>query len=577
MIFHKTKKGDKMKMKSKSKKIVLVLASVLMLFNLFSTNISAEELIVPTAIGDTITQSFPDANLAQAVADAVASGNVDAILTSGMVNGLTYLDASNRGITNASGIEQLTSLTTLRLEKNQLTSLPSTINQWTSLKHLNLGENTLTSLPENITNMPSLEVLYLNNNELESIPETINNLTKLTLLAVGNNKLTEFPKNVDQILTLEELSIDHNQLTSVPDSISNLTKLEYLYLSHNQLTSVPDCFDSFPNLDTLWLNNNQLIIFPPTIAGLNNLVELRIQSNEITYLPEDMSGLSSLNYLVLEDNQLTSLPTSMGSLTGLWYTYLEGNLLPTNFAATLKSAGMGGSVTDTLQSKLEIKDAATKTYTIHSGADFTNIDLFSILEIDRNGVPIPVSSEHSLALDNYVDENNTPVNLDDYLENGIVLKSGKVYAQIRATGSGFFPNTSENALTTDKVELTFETQMIKYELSFDLNGASGSAPVSQSLNPGVLAVQPQNPVREGYAFKGWNSSQDGKGTAWNFSVNTMPANDVTLYAQWEVNPKTGSVIKLPKTGDTMNVLGFSTVLLGTALVFLIIRKKNQRG
>lgn len=499
-------------------------------------------LVVPSsgkgkAIGDTIAQSFPDANLAKAVADAVSGGNVDATLTQPMIDSLTNLNASNRGITDASGIEQLTNLTLLRLEKNQLTSLPSTINQLTLLKHLNLGENALTSLPENITNIPSLEVLYLNNNQLETIPESINNLSKLTLLAIGNNKLTEFPKNVDQIVTLDELSLDHNQISSIPDSIGNLTKLEYLYLNHNQLTTVPDCFNQFPNLDTLWLNNNQLSLFPTTIAGLSNLVELRIHSNEIAYLPEDMSSLSSLKYLILANNQLTSLPASMGTLTGLWYTYLGGNLLPTDYKTTLKDAGMGGTIYEDPQSILKLKDTAIKSYTIENGTDFTNIDLFSLLEIDNNGALLPISSNHTLVLENYVDENNIPVDLDTYLKDNVVLKTGKVYAQIRATGLGLFPNNSPNALTADKIELDFQLlETLTYKLSFDLNGAtSRTIPAEQVLPEGAKALSVEIPTKTGYTFTGWNTAQNGSGTAWDFNATTMPATNVTLYAQWKVN------------------------------------------
>lgn len=46
---------------------------------------------------------------------------------------------------------------------------------------------------------------------------------------------------------------------------------------------------------------------------------------------------------------------------------------------------------------------------------------------------------------------------------------------------------------------------------------------------------PKDPVREGYKFKGWNTQKDGKGTA--FTADTVIEKDITVYAQWEAEPK----------------------------------------
>lgn len=46
---------------------------------------------------------------------------------------------------------------------------------------------------------------------------------------------------------------------------------------------------------------------------------------------------------------------------------------------------------------------------------------------------------------------------------------------------------------------------------------------------------PVVPTRKGYAFKGWNTQKDGKGTA--FTAETVIEKDITVYAQWEADPK----------------------------------------
>lgn len=69
-------------------------------------------------------------------------------------------------------------------------------------------------------------------------------------------------------------------------------------------------------------------------------------------------------------------------------------------------------------------------------------------------------------------------------------------------------------------------------LSFDLNGSTATPPAQQTVTRGTLAAQPAPPIRPGYLFVGWNTARNGSGTAWNFSSTAMPAQDVTLYAQW---------------------------------------------
>ena len=80
--------------------------------------------------------------------------------------------------------------------------------------------------------------------------------------------------------------------------------------------------------------------------------------------------------------------------------------------------------------------------------------------------------------------------ISDYIQNGIVIKSGTVHAQVRAAGYGLFPNTSEVALTRESITLIFETT--DYDLSFNLNGATG--------------VAVTEPTREGFTFNGWNTA-----------------------------------------------------------------------
>lgn len=74
-----------------------------------------------------------------------------------------------------------------------------------------------------------------------------------------------------------------------------------------------------------------------------------------------------------------------------------------------------------------------------------------------------------------------------------------------------------------------------YDVIFDINGGDTLAPESQLIQQGTYISEPPEPSKENYIFTGWNTNVDGSGLIWDFAANVMPSNDVTLYAQWEIN------------------------------------------
>ena len=145
-------------------------------------------------------------------------------------------------------------------------------------------------------------------------------------------------------------------------------------------------------------------------------------------------------------------------------------------------------------------------------------------------------------------------------------------------------------MIADNVILYAQWKVNTYSLDFNLNGGVGNPPANQSVNYGEKADVVAEPVRDGYTFKGWNTIIDGTGISWDFNLNTMPAKDITLYAQWDENenpvPPTpgpnpggdtiGQVVNsgLPKTGG-FQMLAFGLLTLGAGLFlgFKTYRKK----
>ena len=139
----------------------------------------------------------------------------------------------------------LSSLTTLNLERNQLTELPDHVFQrFSNLSTLELHNNQLTTLPDQVFQaLSNLTTLSLSSNQLTKLPDQVfQGLSNLTTLHLGRNRLTELPDHVFQGLSnLITLDLEGNQLTKLPDRVfQGLSKLTKLYIGDNKLKELPD-------------------------------------------------------------------------------------------------------------------------------------------------------------------------------------------------------------------------------------------------------------------------------------------------------------------------------------------------
>ncbi|MEG2675734.1 MAG: InlB B-repeat-containing protein, partial [Clostridia bacterium] len=74
------------------------------------------------------------------------------------------------------------------------------------------------------------------------------------------------------------------------------------------------------------------------------------------------------------------------------------------------------------------------------------------------------------------------------------------------------------------------TPTTKFDVTFNLNGAIGVAPVAQVVESGKFATEPTAPTREGYTFGGW-FKEATCANAWTFATSAVTAN-VELFAKW---------------------------------------------
>jgi hypothetical protein len=264
--------------------------------------------------------AIPDANFEQALYDlGIDTVNGDHQVLTATVSGVTYLDVSNKNISDLTGIQAFTILQELNCQDNSLSSLDVSAN--TALTNLNCTNNVISSL--NVSANTALQYLSCYDNLLSSLNVSAN--TALTILRCGGNLLSSLDVSANTALitldcennslssldvsanmALQFLSCSNNQLGSL--NVSANMALNYLYCSYNSLSSL----DVSANMALQYLScsNNQLGSLD--VSTNMSLIDLYCPFNLLSSL--NVSANIGLNYLNCSDNLLSSLDVSFNTL-----------------------------------------------------------------------------------------------------------------------------------------------------------------------------------------------------------------------------------------------------------------------
>lgn len=216
----------------------------------------------------------------------------------------------------------LTSLTVLKLDKNELTAIPASIGR----------------------NLPELRVLDVSFNKISRIPASVCCLSVLEELALLGNPVSVFPFGMAAMTALRHLRVDVTKMTDELCSppahlfsrgtqvvmefmqrfndakVSGLLDLVGYGLQHVPIEALEELD---PNIvKSVVLSENHLAVIPRWFERLVHLHELQLESNAFDRI--DLSMVTRLVELNLSDNRLTSLPDNLSclvSLTGLSVDY----------------------------------------------------------------------------------------------------------------------------------------------------------------------------------------------------------------------------------------------------------------
>ena len=101
-------------------------------------------------------------------------------------------------------------------------------------------------------------------------------------------------------------------------------------------------------------------------------------------------------------------------------------------------------------------------------------------------------------------------------------------------------------MPAENMTVTAQWEINQYTITFDTNGGSEIAPITQEYGTHITA--PADPTREGYTFIGWDME----------IPTTMPAENITLKAKWkDIEKPTGEIIiGTNKWREFLNTLTF---------------------
>ena len=294
-----------------------------------------------------------DSNLRAKIEEVLGKAPGDTITTADMV-GLTRLEARNANVTDLTGLEYATNLTSLSLSGNSISDIsPLVANTGLgSGDTVDVSDNPLNDTAIN-THIPALQnrgvtvefpVNILDRNLRAKIEDALGKAPGATITTVDMANLTMLldaeSANITDLTGLETainltwLEIWGNSISDI-SPLANLTNLTHLWLSDNPISDISPLagltrltFLGFSNmsisdisplanlisLTDLGLYGNAISDISP-LAGLTNLTELNLGGNVISDV-SPLEGLTNLTELLLFNNAISNI-SALEGLTNL--------------------------------------------------------------------------------------------------------------------------------------------------------------------------------------------------------------------------------------------------------------------
>ncbi|EKB1221397.1 InlB B-repeat-containing protein [Listeria monocytogenes] len=376
-------------------------------------------------------------------------------------------------------------------------------NELDTLTILDAGAKGITSIT-GVQYLNNLVKLNLGANNISDI-NALAGLTNLQELSLEDNLQLCDMGALASLKNVTKLIATSSELSDI-SPLSDLTNLTYLWVSSPKLSDI-SALSNLPVLETLIVRDSPISDFSP-IANLTNLTYLALESvglkdSELSYL----NSLTKLSELYLGSNELSDI-RSLSRFSNLAYLNLEYN--------QIKDISPLSGLLNNLY------------YLSAGGQSITNIPIPFQTEVSIPNSTIGIGGSLLAPLADYISDEGTynspniTWNLPDY-----VPEVSYVYYQELQIGHG------DVAIFQGTIYQPLQLIPTAYKVVFDVEGKESS----EMVEVDNLVKEPADPVKEGYTFTGWYDEKTG-GNKWDFGTDKMPANNLTLYAQFSMKQYT---------------------------------------
>lgn len=278
----------------------------------FSTNSALSEENKPVW-GNCPYTYVPDDKFEQALIDlGYDSGELDDYVLTTNIESVTFLDISNRFISELTGIEDFSSLEKLYCRENHILTID--VSQNTNLILLDCAVNPLLNI--DISNNSLLEYLDCDANLLANLDVTQN--TNLTYLNCSGNQITNL--DITKNTQLRELRCSYTQLKNI--DLSQNTLLVLLFCWNNQLSAI-DISKNTLLTNLSCLNNRLTFESLEPAMGIANL----------SYSPQDSVGITQFPAITEGENYSYTL--EVGGENNIYKWFKNDIFLSSQTSATL--------------------------------------------------------------------------------------------------------------------------------------------------------------------------------------------------------------------------------------------------
>ncbi|EAE7960644.1 hypothetical protein BKQ25_13575 [Listeria monocytogenes] len=305
--------------------------------------------------------------------------------------------------------------------------------------------------------------------------------------------------SVDDIVTQAELDTItrvNAQSKGIVDisGVENLTRVGWLTFNYNKIS------DLSPVKDLKYLYNLQLsgceISDISSLSNLKTLTNLYLRDNNISDI-SPLANLTVLQTLSLENNGISDI-SSLSKLVEIELLELNNNQI--SDVSPLRR------LTRLLNVSIAKQSLTLPSVKWNSPLNVTN----SLKDVQGNLIaPSSISNKGVYTAPTIIRTGLANINQSVNYSWKSTLSIGNV-RDVDFSGI-----------------VNIQVNRVEYNVNFDIDGQV----TTESVGAGELVTKPQDPNKDGYAFTGWYDAESG-GNKWDFSTDTMPSRNMTLYARF---------------------------------------------